>query len=297
MKKAVVWVPGSCGELVQGRVDGVSFQVTCPVKIFSQISVYSSRPGRNSTFPPDKVKAAKAAKKTLALLEGQGVSFKLEIKSQIPVGKGMASSTADIVGSCLAMANLLGKRITPFQIAQIASEIEPTDGLMYNGVVCFDHIRGTLIEKLGFPPPMKILIVDPGGEVDTLGFNKRGDLYLLHKVNLDLVKEAYLLVKEGIRRKNPKLIGMGATVSSLCNQIILYKPELKMVISVSRKMGAFGVSVAHSGSVMGIFLPPDFSKIERLEERVKAVCGHGHHLRFYQTETITGSFIKENGYL
>lgn len=282
----VAKVPGSCGELVQGSVNGINFHVTCPVKIFSRVSVCFSGCERRLIFSQEKVKAARAAGKTLALLNGEDISLKLQICSQLPVGRGMASSTADIVGSCLAVANLLGKRITSSQMAGIASEIEPTDGIMYEGIVCFDHIRGRLIEKLGYPPPMKILIIDSGREVDTISFNKRRDLAILHRVNQDLIKEAYFLVKEGIKKRNPKLIGMGATISSLCNQIILYKPELSRVITLSRKMGAFGLNVAHSGSVIGVLLPFDFSRIDQLEDEIKKVCGS--HLRFYRTEIMSG---------
>jgi len=287
---AVVRVPGSCGELVQGRIDGINFHVTCPVKMFSYLTVDFSTSSRKIDCPVTRKKAAKAVEKTLAFLNGKGIPIKLQVRSQIPVGRGMASSTADITGSCLAVAAFLGKRITPSQIARIASEIEPTDGIMYKGIVCFDHIRGTLIEKLGPPPPMKILIVDPGGKVDTLCFNRRRDLHILHRVNSKLIKEAYNLVKEGIRKKDFELVGVGATLSSLCNQIILYKPELGKIISLSRKMGALGVNVAHSGSVMGVLLPPDFSRIERLKERIKRECGN--HLRFYFTE-VTGEGVSE----
>lgn len=290
----VAKVPGSCGELVQGRVNGISFHLTCPVKIFSRVSVCFSGGERRLIFPQEKVKAARAADRTLALLNGEDISLKLQICSQLPVGRGMASSTADIVGSCLAVANLLGKRITFSQMAQVASEIEPTDGIMYEGIVCFDHIKGTLIEKLGYPPPMKILIIDSDREVDTISFNKRRDLAILHRVNQDLIKEAYLLVKEGIKKRNPRLIGMGASISSLCNQIILYKPELSKVITLSREMGAFGVNIAHSGSVIGVLLPPGFSRINELEKSIKKVCGH--HLRFYPTEIIPEDFGEENGH-
>ncbi|MBE0478760.1 GHMP kinase [Candidatus Aerophobetes bacterium] len=292
MQVASVKVPGSCGELVQGRIDGVSFHITCPVKIFSHIFAFSSNEGEKIDFPPGKVKAGAAVKKMLYFLNEETLSLSLRIYSKIPVGKGMASSTADIAGSCQAVANLFGKKIIPSEIARIAAEIEPTDGIMYKGVVCFDHIRGILIEELGYPPPMKILIIDRGGKVDTLSFNRRKDLHILHKVNEQLIKEAYTLVKEGIKRENPELVGVGATLSSLCNQIILYKPELYKIVCLSRKMGALGVNVAHSGTVMGILLPFDFSRIDKLEEKIKTVWGN--HLKFYRTEIIAGVRGEEN---
>lgn len=287
-------IPGSCGELVQGRVNGINFHITCPVKIFCRVTAYLSSFSQRINCPPAKPKAAKAAEKTLAFLNGKNIALGLRFYSQVPIAKGMASSTADIVGSCLAVATLLGKKLSPSEIARIACEIEPTDGIMYKGVVCFDHIRGTLIEELGDPPPMKILILDPGDKVNTLVFNRRRDLRILHGVNAKLIKEACSLVKEGIKKKSPELIGIGTTLSSLCNQIILYKPHLSKIISLSRKMGALGVNVAHSGTVMGILLPFDFSKINKLEEKIKRVCGS--HLRFYHTMIWGGGPVEESNF-
>lgn len=290
-----VKIPGSCGELVQGQIEGINFHITCPVSIFSRVTAYFSNSNRKIKCSPKKKKAAKAAEKTLGYLDGKNVPIGLKFCSQIPVGKGMASSTADIAGSCFAVANLLRKNLTFSQIARIASEIEPTDGIIHKGIVCFDHIRGKLIEKLGYPPPMKILIVDPGGKIDTLVFNRRKDLSILRKVNEKLIKEAYFLVKKGIEEKDPELIGIGATISSVCNQVILYKPELTKIISLSKRYGALGVNVAHSGVVMGILLPPDFSRIDKLEEKIKRECGA--HLKFYQAKIIEGGPRIENGYI
>lgn len=280
-----VKMPGSCGELVQGQIDGVNFHITCPVNIFSQVTAYFSTSTRKITCSPKKKKALRATEKILAYLNGKGTSIGLRFFSRIPVGKGMASSTADIAGSCFAVANLLGKNLTFSKIASIASEIEPTDGIIHKGIVCFDHIRGKLIENLGYPPPMKVLVIDPGGKIDTLVFNKRKDLRILHRVNRKIIEEAYFLVKEGMKKKDPELIGAGATISSICNQIILYKPELTRIISLSKKLGALGVNVAHSGSVIGILLPSDFSRFNQLEQRIKKECGS--HLKFYRT-AITG---------
>ncbi|MCD6574922.1 GHMP kinase [Candidatus Aerophobetes bacterium] len=283
-----VRVPGSCGELVQGKINGVNFHITCPVEIFSKVTVSLSdfSNPEKIRYPLTRRKAAKAVEKTLILLNGGIVPLKLCINSRIPVGKGMASSTADIVGTCLAVANFLGKSITPSQIARIASEIEPTDGTMYRGIVCFDHRRGILIEEIGNPPPMKVLVVDSGKKINTAVFNRRKDLDILCKVNEDLIKEAYLLVKEGIKKRIPELVGVGATISSLCNQVIIYKPELYKIISLSRKMGAFGVNVAHSGGVMGVLLPSDFYKFNQLEEKIKRECGS--YLKFYRTVITEG---------
>ncbi len=284
--KVTVETPGACGELVQGQIKGINFHITCPVRLFSKVTAsFSSLNYLNqkiNCFPP-KPRAQEAANKTFNLLNNgeKKRAINLDFKSEIPDSKGMASSTADITASCLAVAALLKKPITHDQIAQIASTIEFTEGIMYKGIVCFDHVRGILIEKLGFPPPIKILIVDPEECPGNFSFNQNKTAKILYQVNTELVEEAYILVKEGIRQQNPELIGTGATLSALCNQIISYKPDLFKIVSLSRRMGALGVNVAHEGRVIGILLPPDFSRVARLQDEIKKLWGY--NVRFYLT--------------
>jgi len=285
--KIKVRIPGTCGELVQGRIKGKNSHITCPVEILSSVSVQLTGFYGQIECPFDKVKTRQAVRKTLELLGHTSTGVKISVSSQIPVGKGMASSTADIVGGCLATAKALGESITPRMIADIAISIEPTDGIMYEGIVCFDHLGGKIIQNLGDPPPIDILVVDPGGNIDTLRFNSRREVSAaIHKRNENFILEALSLVKEGIRKRNIQLVGKGATLSALSNQEILYKRELADIISISTSLGGIGVNVAHSGTVIGILLPPDFSEIQLLKKRIKERCGN--HMLFYQTRLIGG---------
>lgn len=282
-----VRIPGTCGELVQGRVKGKDSHITCPVGIFSSVSVELTEFSGQIECSPDKVKTREAVRKTLELLGHTSMGAKVSVSSQIPLGKGMASSTADIVGGCLATAKALGESITAEMVADIAISIEPTDGIMCEGIVCFDHLRGEIIEALGDPPPIDILVVDPGGKIDTLRFNSRREVCAtVHRKNENFVLEALDLVKEGINKRDIQLVGKGATLSALCNQEILYKRELADIISISRSLGGVGVNVAHSGTVIGVLLPPNFSEIQLLKKRIKKRCGN--HMLFYQTRLVGG---------
>ena len=53
------------------------------------------------------------------------------------------------------------------------SNIEPSDGVMYRGIVSFYHREGTLRKFLGYLPSLTIVALDEGGQVDTIDFNKR----------------------------------------------------------------------------------------------------------------------------
>jgi L-threonine kinase len=176
-----------------------------------------------------------------------------QVQNPLPPGKGFGTSTADIAATAAATALACGATLAPENIAAIALQIEPTDGLMFPGIVRFDHLCGKVVEPLGQPPPLDIVVLDFGGCVDTVAFNARLRRAQLEPTAPD-VQRAYELVRRGIANSDPALIGEGATLSALAHQSILPKPQLPRVLDFSRAVGALGVNVAHSGAVIGILL-------------------------------------------
>lgn len=257
--KASVRVPGTCGELVQGAIDGIHFHVTCPVDIYSEAKVevasltcYDDLSG-SFCFPMGRSKSAEAVKKTIRFLGYSDLKLGLELRSPLPLAKGMASSTADVAASIEATSIALGKELDKKDVARIALSVEPTDGCFFPGIVLFDHREGKLFESLGNPPPLDILVLDFGGEVDTLAFNRIDRSMLLRSLEPQF-KEALIMVCEGLKKGDASLIGEAATLSARAHQVVLPKPQLEKVIGLAKKVGAVGVNVAHSGTVIGVLL-------------------------------------------
>ncbi len=260
MYRASVQVPGSCGELVQGTLKGGNFLISCPVNLYSQVTV---RLAENISGVISNIEAEKtvlAVSKTLAYLERPELGAEINIETQLPRGKGMASSTADISAASGAVMAALNAYPDPELIKRVALEIEPTDAVFLPGIHLFDHIEGLTSEYLGEPPLMDILIFAGKGKVDTLDFNSQSELSILKQEKERLVEEAVALVQSGIERRNPELVGQGATQSSLAHQSILYKPGLeRLLYIIEGNDEVFGVNVAHSGTVIGLLVDPDWS--------------------------------------
>jgi len=290
MKKIAIKIPGTCGELVQGIYEGNNFQVTCPIELFSYIhlELADSNKDLQNFYLQEKSRQALISTLNYFGLSEKDVNLKIEIFSEIPLTKGMGSSSADIIGIILGVSFLLKKKISIDEVAKLALAIEPTDGIMYKDIVCFDHLKKGLLERIGQPPLLDILVIDPGGWVDTLEFNQREDLVKLRLKNQKDIAQALELVKKGTIEKNIKLIGEGATLSALCNQKILFKKELEEVISTSYKRGVVGVNVAHSGVVLGVLLPPNYSEIENLKKEIVKIYKNNKDLKFYETKLIGG---------
>ena len=255
---ATARAPGSCGELVQGINGKGYFLVSCPVDFYSRVRVElrqgtSGSEGIGVEAPAGLTKTAEAVRAALGHLNRYGLNARVEVSNPIPKSKGLGSSSADVVAAIAATGLALGRELTPEVIARLAVTVEPTDGVMCPGIALFDHREGRTMEMLGPPPPMEIVALDFGGTVDTLEFNRVDRRQLWEAVAAETA-EALNLVRRGVAQGDPVLVGQGATISALAGQRILPKDQLPQVIEFAETMGAAGVNVAHSGTVIGVLL-------------------------------------------
>ena len=253
LSRGVATAPGTCGELVQGAIQGEPFLVTCPVDLWSEVTV-ELNPRKCSDGYLDK--SSSALKLTLDYLGFAALEVSIKRKSILPEGKGMGSSTADIAATCLAAARAFGRELPPEVISKLAARIEPTDGQMFPGIVMCNHITGEPKRYLGNAPPLDLVIADPGGSVDTVLFNCRKDLASKNFQKEPMIKQALELVTRGLLTEDWEMMGRGATISAQANQVVLPKPHLAQWRQWASEMGALGVVVAHSGTVTGMILSP-----------------------------------------
>ena len=288
--RVTVKAPGSCGELAQGTIDGKNFLITCPIDLYSEVTV---KPHEGAASLDVGSKVISAIKKTLHYLQVTD-NFHVTVKSELPIGKGMASSSADISATCQSIALSAGKLLSLDEITNIALSIEPTDGIYYPGVVLFDHVKGHLRQALGNAIPMYIAIFDVGGEIDTLHFNQRSDLEKLNQAKRMQVQNAMNLIVEGLTKNNVALLGKGSTLSALANQKILYKPHLEEIIDIALSWGAAGVNIAHSGTVVGVLLP--INKLNNCSPCIEEISRHCTGVTFLRTvKFISGGLMKQEG--
>ena len=273
--RASATAPGTCGELAQGMLDGILCMVTCPVDMYSTATV-ELWPGPDVVplpptvipakagihGPPDSPKAIRSVQETLDYLDIADMKGRLWLDSRLPRGKGMASSTADVAAAIVATAAAMGRELSPLQVAEIALGVEPSDGVMFPDVAVFDHREGRIARSLGPPPPMRVLILDFGGSVDTLEFNQADRDGVLKRLAPEMA-EAASLIEDGISRSDPLRIGRGATLSAQSNQQVLFNSHLEPALELSREVGAVGVNVAHSGTVIGMLFRDDAALVER----------------------------------
>lgn len=283
-----VKVPGSCGELVQGTKEGVPFLVTCPIDLYTTVTV-TDGVGQRQGFG---AKSHTAFRRVLDYLGEEVFPCDMTLASELPIGKGMASSSADIAAVCFAAAAALGKKLTAAEVSRIAAGIEPTDGVFFPGIVRLNHMTGECQERLGDFPPLRIAVFDTGGAINTVEFHCRGDLERLSRENETQTAAALSLLAV----KEPEAIAEAATQSALANQTILPKRDLEAIIETVKDLGALGVNAAHSGTILGVLFPPETSG-KYLEQQAFHIVERYPHLKYLRGVTLIsgGYFVNKRG--
>lgn len=258
---------GTFGELLQGILpDKNHFLVTLPISCYSKaIIIPDDCLTKLEIYPAHKMKSLKLAELILQHFNIQ-LRGKLIIKSELEEGKGLASSSADLVATARALENILNIKIKNDLLLYLLRQIEPSDGVMYSGFVSFYHRKVELIEYLGHLSPMIIVAIDEGGEIDTIEYNKRKLEFT------DSEKKEYkLLLKEistAIKMSDLQTIGKISTRSAILNQRRNPKHNLNKIIQVCEQVGGLGVIVAHSGTYIGILLDQNDSKLYKKTEEI-----------------------------
>ena len=289
MQQVKVRVPGSCGELIQGQLDGQDFLISCPVNLYSQATVKLLPETNKIKLNKDFSKSYKAARKTLEYYQLQGIGLEIEIDSELLIGQGMASSTADMAAVVSAIMLLINKKIDYRVLIDILLGIEPTDSIFLPGFYKFDHLNGHIIEKLGPLPEFEILIFrNDAAEINTLAFNNSDKIKSLKESKEQSVNQALKYILTGINTRSKKLIGQGITLSSLAHQEILPKTGLiKINDLISKYQQIYGLNIAHSGNLIGLFIQPGF-KNKNLIKNIE----HNSDFKFYQRARLISGGIE-----
>ncbi|MFL8712295.1 cobalamin biosynthesis protein [Clostridioides sp. GD02377] len=245
--------PASCGEFVQGIIDDEEYLCSYAIDMYSKVYIEEKLIDINLGRRKSRLAIEKVFEK-FNLPKKYTKNISLNIDSNIPVGKGMASSTADIGATIKATLSLIDKDLSSEEICKLAAEIEPTDSIFIDKNSIFNPLSGTVIKYLGNLTNAKVIILEPNKMLDTMKIRLRKDYNTLKIENREIIKRSFAILEEGLKSDNLSLVGEACTLSSLANENIEKKEYLSEIIKISKKCGAYGVNIAHSGTVIGILI-------------------------------------------
>ena len=245
--------PASCGEFVQGILDNEEYLSSYAIDMFSVASLEEKKEDINLGSKKSRKAIEKVFEKfNIPIEESKNIS--LDLKSNIPIGKGMASSTADIGATIKATLSILNKKLNDEEISLIASEIEPTDSIILYKNSIFNPINGSVKKYLSSFDNGRVIILEPKEILETKIIRSNPNYLNIKLENKSIIKKSFNLLEKGLKNNDLKLIGEACTLSSLANENIHKKPYLNEIIEISQSMNAYGVNIAHSGTVIGILI-------------------------------------------
>ncbi|MCJ0392438.1 cobalamin biosynthesis protein [Clostridioides difficile] len=259
--------PASCGEFVQGIIDDEEYLCSYAIDMYSKVYIEEKLVDINLGRYKSRLAIEKVFEK-FNLPKKYTKNISLNINSKIPVGKGMASSTADIGATIKATLSLIDKDLSSEEISKLAAEIEPTDSIFIDKNSIFNPLNGTVIKYLGNLTNAKVVILEPNKVLDTMKIRLRQDYNKLKVENKEVIKKSFALLEEGLKKNNLSLVGEACTLSSLANENKEKKEYLNEIIKISKKYGAYGVNIAHSGTVVGILI----DKFMNDKKMIDALC-------------------------
>ncbi|MCX5066821.1 kinase [Micromonospora lupini] len=263
---------GTFGELLQGVLPDADrdFLVTFPMAQWATATFWP----RNEldhirVFPQHKRKSARLAATIMELfgLSGGGV---LELGGELAEGKGFASSSADLVATARAVGDAFGMPLSERTIESLLRQIEPSDGVMYDGVVAFYHREVRLRERIGVLPPLTVVAHDEGGAVDTIRFNR------IPKPFDDADKQEYArllaALTAAVRAGDLPAVGRVTTRSAELNGKLRPRRHFDVLHRLCREVDGYGLVIAHSGTALGVLLAEDDPERAAKIDHVRAAC-------------------------
>lgn len=264
MEEVTAICPGSCGELLQGWIGESQKLVSYGIDSFSRVTV---RAGTQREVLPAKVKAA--AEQTLQRFSIPLTTLErihIQINSELPIAKGMSSSTADIAATCQAVAAYFNQVIQQEDILKICLTIERTDSILFPSLTLFEQTNGSMQLVSGWCPHFFVVVLEPDQAIatETCHSPQMEQLVYQQRQPFTHVYSRYL---EAVEERSLTKLGEAASASARLNQEILPKPYFSQLVEIVQQQQLLGINVAHSGSVVGLLV----EKKEQLPELLKTI--------------------------
>ncbi|MDC0853512.1 hypothetical protein OAP58_02405 [Candidatus Pelagibacter sp.] len=255
----------SFGEIIQGRkTNNEDFLISLPIKLNSSCKIKIEKIDAPLIVECDRQKTKDLVTILFQKMKiNWGYYVKCNLESDIPISKGLSSSTADMVAAARAVENLFNISFDKKLISKVFKIIEPHEGLHYSACTLYNHVKGKLISYFEYIPSFYIVAIDRGGVVDTLEFNKNIKYTFSQK---KMSEKNLKRIIGAFKNKDDLEIAKCATISS---QILAERCNYKLnkkAVSFVDEVKSIGVVSAHSGTYIGFLYAKNESNIKNLKK-------------------------------
>ena len=275
--EVTAFYPGSIGEIIQGEFGNNDVLLSCPINLFTKVTLFESK---NAVDKFSYYKSQKFLRNILKTWNYEKYEKKIDIKiqSEIPHGKGFASSTADICAVYYALLKMFNKPYNEEELIRESIKIEPTDSIIFHGLTVFDYKKGLYKKYIGEYLEFYLLVFEGNRVINTVKYNKK---------NLSPLKNVDDLIRNIIENNNLDTIAKAATESILRNQHRLSYNILPEVLKIQKETGGMGIIGAHSGDALAIIYEDE----QKLHRSMKNVTNFENY-KIYELKSIKNEHIK-----
>lgn len=270
---------GTLGELFQGPVAhrgraGIGV-VSFPVDRYAWAHF---TPGAGDVDPrPALPKAAQGVRLFLQRYGLQLPPGSWSTHTELDVGVGMASSTADIVATLRCLFQVFDVPYDLAAVIDILSRIERADSVFLDESALYLSDRHEVVQRLGTSVGFHTCFVVEPGAVDTAAVT------LLLQEHYRRNRAAYRICLDDLlaafRTGDIAGVARAATISAALSQEVLPKITYDAVLAHRRYFGADGVFVAHTGRLIGYLFATRLAR-RRLDELSAFFRGLGYQCSF-----------------
>lgn len=273
---------GHAGEILQGATQSGStlhrFLVSLPApRLRARATFRPAAKGVLRVSPMWKQKSLRAASLAFHAFGDQDAGGLIRLSSNIPICRGLGSSTSDCVASIRVAAAWCHVDPSAETVAKLAQQAEgSSDSTMFGEqVVAFRHCEGTLHEYLGERLPLlRALLVESGPASPGVRTDRLQRPYYT-AIQIDGFAQLLSKLKEAVQTSDARGIGAVATASATINQSYFPKPHFDAVTQVAEQSGALGVAAAHSGTLLVLLYATEGDSGARISEARARLAGHG----------------------
>ncbi|WP_371787696.1 GHMP family kinase ATP-binding protein [Streptomyces albidoflavus] len=200
-------------------------------------------------------------------------------QSELRVGVGMASSTADIVATLRCLHTYLGIPYDLDTVLRVLSSIERADSVFLDEFALHLSNRHRIVRRLGTALRFHTAYITEPGVVDTEAVTRT--LQQFYRRRPDAYGQALTGLLDGFSARDPVAVARASTQSAALSQEVLPKETFETVLAHQGRFGADGVFVAHTGCLVGYLFCRPFSGRTR-SDLTALFASLGHQCSFAQ---------------
>lgn len=258
---------GVLGELWQGPVDGSVAVVSLPVPGFSRAVLSPSDKPEDCSVPltPLRYAAVQAFQERYpdARLPHGVWSF----DSDLAVGHGMASSTADIVAVLRCLASATGTALSDTGVVEILRTLERSDPVFRPRVCLYKTAKHELVEEFDSDITFHACYALGPAGVETRCIEE--DVLLrAYRRYAGAYSDSLKRIRQALRARDLSAIAEESTRSALLAQAYLPNPVVDELSRDFTNLGALGLARAHTGSIVSLLFgtPLSIADKEKLSQ-------------------------------